>query len=243
MKASGISLSGGLSIIAPSGGAASDPYFANVQLLMPMNGPNNSTTFTDSSSFSRPVTRTGALITTAQSKWGGSSAAFDGSGDYLSIPYNANLIQWQDVDFTIEYWIYVVDMSTMSSSNFPSTIGQGLVGAPTTIYWSFGPMTTGKVQFYWWSGQQNYVLSDETITINTWNHLAMTKTSSGVKVFVNGIGKSGSGATASYGNLPLIIGQLNNRAINAYINDVRITRGVARYTNNFTVPNAAFPTS
>ena len=60
-----------------------EQYFDNVELLLHLNGSNGSTTFTDSSSNGLTVTRGGNVtISTAQAKFGGASAVFDGSGDY-----------------------------------------------------------------------------------------------------------------------------------------------------------------
>lgn len=247
----GLTFTGGFQVIAPA--STSDQYFANVQLLMPMTGANNSTTFTDVSSFSRTVTPLGGtIISTRQSKWGGSSVYFDGVDDRLTIPYNANLLQWYNADFTVEYWIYVVNMSTMftghSGPGIPAALGHGT--NVDTVDWSFGPTTSGTIRFYYYDKatfNQRSVTSTATITANTWNHIAMTRTSSGINVYVNGI--SNGTPTAIIGTPDhhtsdnFRIGRLYNRTVNAYIDDVRITRGVARYSGNFSVPTAAFPTS
>jgi hypothetical protein len=69
---------------APAG--PTDPYFSNVSLLLHGDGANGSTTIVDSSPSPKTVTAVGnAQISTAQSKFGGSSLAFDGSGDYLTV--------------------------------------------------------------------------------------------------------------------------------------------------------------
>jgi hypothetical protein len=84
----------------------SDPDFANVSLLLHMDGSNGSTTFPDSSSNGLTVTRYGnAQISTAQSKFGGASAYFDGAGDYLELPNPNTAIGAVAGDFTIECWV------------------------------------------------------------------------------------------------------------------------------------------
>jgi hypothetical protein len=238
----GLTFANGVTLTPPAGGGG---LSANIKLLLPMNGANNSTTFTDYSSTGRTVTAYGdAKISTAQSKWGGSSAYFDGTGDYLSVPYDPAIIQWFEQDFTIECWINVVDLATMSTYPvYASLIGQGNPdsGAP---FWSFGPLDDGRVIMYWSNAGVRYKVSTQTITANTWNHIAMVKSGSGVEIYVNGIGTGAPVSfPATYSNsLPLIIGKLYNRAINAYVNDMRITHS-AVYTSNFSVPTAAFPTS
>ena len=87
---------------AASGGGATDPYFSNVSLLLHGDGTNGSTTIIDSSPLPKTVTAFGnAQISTAQSKFGGSSIAFDGTGDSLTIP----AITFAG-DFTLEAWLY-----------------------------------------------------------------------------------------------------------------------------------------
>ena len=87
-----------------------DPFgsaYENVSLLLFGNGPNNSTTFTDSSSYGHTVTPVAdAKISTTQSKFGGASIYLDGSGDCLSLPDNASAFDFGTGDFTIECWIY-----------------------------------------------------------------------------------------------------------------------------------------
>jgi hypothetical protein len=81
-----------------------DPNFANVSLLLYGNGINGSTSIIDSSPSPKTVTAFGnAQISTAQSKFGGSSIAFDGTGDYLTVPDNDNFALGNG-NFTIECW-------------------------------------------------------------------------------------------------------------------------------------------
>jgi len=85
--------------------AGQDPYVNNVSLMLSMDGANNSTTFIDSSQNALAVTAVAdAKISTAQSKFGGSAAYFDGTGDYLTVASNA-AIAFGLGDFTIECWV------------------------------------------------------------------------------------------------------------------------------------------
>jgi len=231
--------------------AACDIYYNSTSLILPMNGANGSTTFTDSSPSPKTVTRNGnTQISTTQSKFGGASAYFDGTGDYLTIPYTTVAFDWWTTDFTLEYWVYANDLSTFSFSNGTNVVSVAIAnaepGAPGVNYWSFGPISTGVIRFYYFTGSQNVVSSTQTISINTWNHVALVKNSSGINIFVNGVGLASpvaiSGTPQSSASYPLIMGQINNRSMNGYIDDVRITKGVARYTSNFTVPTSANPT-
>ena len=73
---------------------------------MHFNGTNGSTTMTDSSKNNLTVTsNNGTAITTAQSKFGGASALFDGTNDYVTTPNNS-VFDFGTNDFTIEFWAY-----------------------------------------------------------------------------------------------------------------------------------------
>jgi hypothetical protein len=82
-----------------------DPQFGSVSLLLHGDGANGSTTITDSSRLTNTVTAVGdAQISTAQSKFGGASIAFDGSGDYLTIS-SSSALSIGSGDYTVEFWI------------------------------------------------------------------------------------------------------------------------------------------
>jgi len=93
-------------------------------LILLCNGSNGSSIFTDSSPSPKTVTAHGnAQISTAQSKSGGSSAYFDGSGDFLTVPADADL-QFGSGDFTVEAWVY----PTTASGTRCIAAGQGSCG-------------------------------------------------------------------------------------------------------------------
>ena len=85
-------------------GPTNDPYWANVVLLLHMDGTDGSTTFTDSSSYARAMTAAGnAQIDTAEFKFGTASGLFDGTGDSVQTPNGADF-QFLG-DFTVEAWV------------------------------------------------------------------------------------------------------------------------------------------
>lgn len=233
----------------PASGGASDPNFSNVVLLMHGNGADNGTTFTDSSASNRSFTRFGnAKTSTTQKKYGTASMYFDGTGDYLETAYSTTDFQWWGSDYTIEAWVYPTTLSEWSYTNtIPGMIGNGdPIGG--TVYWAFGPRSDGAVTFYYWRGDQSFVTSTETVSANTWSHIAMThKSGSGIKIWVNGVG-TGSytavvGTPQHNSGPPLGIGSMFTADVQGYIDDLRITKGVERYTSNFTPPTAEFPDS
>ena len=247
---SGLDLSGnkwGISVVEEWNSASleGDLYYNSCSLLMHFSGSNGGTTFTDNSQYTRSFTRFGnAQVSTAQSKFGGSSLYCDGSGDYITTTYNTTAFDWWTTDYTIECFIYPNNSSSLASSTTPVLIGNMDAGSGTN-YWSFGPNNSKQLVFYYYNGSSISVTSTETtVVVGQWNHIAMTKNSTGIRLFINGTASvssaSVSGTPQSSVSYPLTIGQYNATSINAYIDELRITKGVARYTASFDVPTSAF---
>ena len=97
-----------------------DPYYGNVSLLLHMNGSSSDSIY-DYSQYNNSITKFGnASLSSNQSKYGGSSAYFDGNGDYLTTNSSANLAFGTN-DFTFECWFY-----TVSKLNaYPAIISNG----------------------------------------------------------------------------------------------------------------------
>jgi len=171
------------------------------------------------------------------------SAYFDGSGDYLTIPYNANITEWWTEDFTLEAWVYPTTLTgwwySVSGGDIPTCISHG-TATSNTDYWSFGPISNGTVKFYYYNGSSIHdMYSTETVQLNSWNHIAFIKNSSGVKIFVNGVGTgyiAVQGTPQSNASNLFNIGAVNSYYINGNVSDVRIVKGTAVYTADFTPP-------
>jgi hypothetical protein len=220
-----------------------------VSLLLHMDGSNGSTTFTDSSSNALTVTANGgAQISTSQYKFGGSSGYFDGSGGCLTLPDSS---AWDlPSDFTIEGWIYLTAYSNSYLGYYGAAIvsqyslGSGNAGWELRVNGTSSAYNT--INVYTGSTDLNFAAS---ISLNQWTHIAVSRQGSSIKAFVDGT-QAGSTITNSdsfteSGSRALYIGALNDSNyrfwFNGYIDDLRITKGIARYTSNFTPPTASFP--
>lgn len=226
-----------------------DASFNNVSLLLHMDGSNGSTTFTDSSLNALTVTANGnAQISTAQSKFGGASAYFDGAGDSLSIASNIAFALGTGA-FSVEMHIYptvngasggttLLDFRATTDAN-PWTLYIKNTGAGNFIGMYYATGTT----FAEWGGTGQY------LAINQWHHVALISDGTTFKLFVNGTAFTVSSGNASVVNLgtaskPCRIGIAadgSTAPYTGYIDDFRITKGVARYSANFTTPTAPFP--
>ena len=208
---------------------ACDPYWNQTVLALHFDGTNGSTTFTYVKW--RTVTANGnAQISTAQSKFGGASAYFDGTGDYLSVASSADF-GFGTGDFTIECWVNTAGTSRSVWDNRTTTeAGTGYIAA-----------TTGRIGFW------NNVASFEgtsNVANNAWHHLAWCRASGTLRLFVDGVAEYTGAMTSDLGaSRPMRTGRdySNSGDFNGYIDDLRITKGVARYVENFTPPTAAFP--
>lgn len=186
-----------------------------------------------------------ARASTAVAKYGATSMFFDGTGDYLSAPYDPVLMDWWTSNYTLEAWVYPTSFSGWSYVDGVSGLKPVLIGNKefnsATHYWGFGLTTTGTLYFAYFNGSPQGAGTSSTATLNTWNHIAMVKNGTNVTLYLNGVGTSignVSGTPQSAANTPLTIGAGNNAYINGYVQDLRITKGHARYTANFTPPTA-----
>jgi hypothetical protein len=213
-----------------------DANFDSVSLLLHMDGSNGSATFTDSSKNALVVTANGnAQISTTQSRFGGASGLFDGTGDYLSTPDTA-AIRLESGDFSIEGWIY------RNTSGALHNIANKRVNTPVSGYvWRVNANNT--LQFFFTGGST--VTSTATVSFGQWTHVAVTRQGNTVRQFIDGVLDA---TTATFANgttnateLRIGVDETAIDGFNGYIDDLRITKGVARYTANFTPPSAPFP--
>lgn len=197
----------------------------------------NSNTFVDSTGRHQVSAFGNAQSSTAQSKFGGSSILFDGNGDYASIPDSADW-DFGTGDFTIDFW---TNFTSVPDTDVFLDIGngEGNAGGLRIIYFSavsgiqVHNLSAGPRVFPW------------TPVTNTWYHIAIVRSAGVLRVFVNGsqIGSnqeyaqnlSGSTAGVKIGSWHSIGGY-----IPAYMDEIRIMKGTAAWTSNFTPPSAAY---
>jgi hypothetical protein len=217
-------------------GGLTDPYFSNVSLLLHGDGTNGSTTITDSSSNNFSVIPAGnAQISTAQSKFGGASIALDGSGDDLKVASDA-AFGFGTGDFTVEFFLYY------TGGNGYVFFFINLIADIANTYIGYGLNNNTKNPWIWSNG--NVLTTSTAITNNTWQHHAVVRNGSTITIYLNGSAIGSTTWTPDMGSSkPFCIGSNSGGAqfTAGYIDDFRVTKGVARYTSNFTPPTAPFP--
>lgn len=175
-----------------------------------------------------------AQISTSVKKYGTGSVAFDGTGDWLLVPDGINL-RLGTGNFTVEAWVY---LSATGSA-------RGLMGKGTsTTGWLLSTNSSDQVVFTYGS---TTLTSSSALSANTWTHVAVVREGTGTnqtKIYIGGsLVATGTVATDFNQTNPMYIGadRTGGSALNGYIDDLRITKGFARYTSAFTPPTAAFP--
>jgi hypothetical protein len=183
------------------------------------------------------ITSGNSRVSPTQEKFGNRSLYFDGSGDYLQVVSMFNPLGISTGDFTIEGWLYTATVAS----------GRKTICATRT---SASDTTTGRFSVYantanleFFSASANVAFGG-TITTNTWTHFAVTRSSGNVRLFLSGtqVGSTTSYTAALPSNLTLTVGDnaAGTESWNGYLDELRITKGYARYVANFIVPNNAY---
>lgn len=219
-----------------------DPYWSNVVLAMHMDDVG----LTDAKGTA--VTLNGNVArSSTQSKFGGYSAAFDGTGDKLLLSASSNFV-FGVQDFTIEGWAYVTGGGAYGrlvhfGPFWQSNDSWGINGNDGSYP---NKLTFGSYKL----GASRPCVSTNNRPTNQWFHFALTRASGVFRLFMNGVLEA---TNSSYTSATIESSATNTLAVGSstttsggediagYVDDLRITKGVARYTANFTPPAAAFP--
>lgn len=225
---------------------------SNTQLLLNFEGTDGATQTYDSAggdengTLDKPITFAGtAQIDTAQSKFGGASVLLDGDSDYLSVP---DTTDWSfgAGDFTVDFWV-----------RFNSLTGQQMFFsqyADSNNRWYLDLASTGQLQMIFQTGgdiKGSYITSGSTLSTGEWIHLAFERYGTTGKIFINGQSQTltetvafGSNNVGDVG-ADLRIGSYDGASLffNGWIDEIRISKGIARWTANFSPRVAEYSTA
>lgn len=209
---------------------AVDPHYANVSLLLHCDGADGSTTFLDSSPRPKVVTAHGdAAITTADGRFGGSCLAL--SGGHLLVASDADYA-FGGGEFTVEMWVKT------ASNNGIALIEQPL---EEDVGWY---MTLGRGRVQWRDDYGNYLEGSPVVNGGQWTHIAVTRKAGLLYSFVNGQPDTVEYGDTDYTHVSMLrIGSSDPDRVMHFvglIDELRITKGVARYTGEFSVPTEPF---
>lgn len=215
-----------------------DPHWGCTVFSMHMDGANGSTTFTDEKGHS--VTPTASTLTTATQKFGTASLSYDGvSAGNLVASSSADFAL--SGDFTIEGWFKpAADCPTCYAlSSNTSFAANAWILEPTHgtnpgkwCFFMHGIAETGRP-----------LVSTSNSLTDAWTHVAITKSGAIYRMFINGICEAMyiNAAAMSANSTDAIYVNGGAGRYKGYIDDLRITKGVARYLHDFTPPSSAFP--
>lgn len=241
----------------PTAAAPTDPNFADVVLLLHMDGANGGTSFTDNSNSAHTVTAVGnANTNTSVKKFGTASYQGDGAGDYLSFSDSADWDigvgdAYTNEAFTVEFF---ANLNSTAGTQMFFGKGGGTAGwnSSTGFQYIFF-IQSSTLYFQWWtSGTSPNTISASISSLGlgtgTWYHFAIAYDGTTTEAYFNG-SRFGSTSTANY-NEPSsatsfrVAGATPSYSMNGYMDEFRITKGSSRYTGTtLTVPTAPFPNS
>jgi len=178
-----------------------------------------------------------AQVSTSVKKYGTGSLKFNGTTDDLYLPSSPQYAL-DGGDFTVECWVYLNSYQSTAQARlfFPTGNNQNCdIGGNGSA--------PGKISYYNGTGGVNS--PSGTIPLSTWTHIAWVRSGGTVNLYANGsrVG-TGSIAATSPSATPVYIGSTGSADwLDGYVDDLRITKGYARYTGTtYTVPTASLPT-
>jgi len=212
--------------------------------LLHFNGANSGTVFTDETG--KVWTAVTAITSTTQAAYGTTSGYFDGTGDYISTPHHADF-DFGSGDFTIDLWMQRSDVLTAFDALFSiydDTNNRMFFGIGETMQLLiFHCVSGGTTKAYM------QTTSAYTFNLGIWTHVAFVRNGSNYYIFINGVSYALSKTVdLGAGALPTLTGIITigarytgsaGRDIPAYIDEYRISKGIARWTANF-IPGVGY---
>ena len=216
------------------------PSIGNTSLLL--SGTNGQ--IYDNGMMNNLITVGSAQVSTSIFKYGTGSIFFNGSGSYLKFRVNDPSLTFGSGDFTIEGWVYL----TSTSGNQYFVVGTCDNSTVAGSSFDFGLVGSANANIY--IGASAYQAAAPAPTLNTWCHVAYVRFGTSFKTYLNG---TQVGSVTLPANGVINAGTTNPGAIGAngvgtapmfgYLDEFRITKGIARYTANFTPPTSLFPST
>ena len=223
-------------IIPTNATAKADPYWSSVVALLHGEGATGSTAIDAKGRH----TSFGGSFTTSTSTIKYNAASLSFSSTYLTVGDGASDFAFSS-DFTVEMWIYPTSVS----------------GA--RMLYDGRPQSTNSTQPIFFIADGSLIYQDNTgnfagsgtVSANQWSHVAMCRASNTMRLFLNGTLQGSATKSTSLTNTagrPMIGGDGASASGNeggyvGFMDEVRVTQGIARYTSAFTPPTIAMPTA
>lgn len=199
-----------------------DPYAANVVLHFPFNLDTSTWGYIyDCSQANNTIVQAGLQCNTEQFKYGDASGYCGGT--YCSIANNSNF-DLTGVDWTIETWV-------RPNGNYTNWNCIACKRGASAEWYVGLAQTTGRMSYY----NGTIYSSTTTPTANVWSHLAWVRSGTNLSMYINGVSVYSNTITTAVnsGSNQVTIGTYSTDSYYGYLDDLRITKGVARYTGDF----------
>lgn len=225
--------------------AATDPYFNNVTILLTGNGANGVNTFVSADIGSRVMTtHRNTQVSTSVKKFG--TGSINVNGGYLTNSIQATDSIGLNNNFTVEFW-FNSPAAQSAWAGFCGNYQDPSYGQQSSWAIGFDGYGTHINCGVGWGGGNYTATYVPNITWNEWHHLAFVRNGSQFSTYLDGVyidGFTDSRAITNGNGAYLEVGSYiqGGYTFNGYMDDFRITKGVARYTANFTPPTFAAPT-
>ena len=239
-----------LSNLSVDGQSSGETSFNKVSLLLPFDGSDTATSTSDESDNSHTITFAGtAQLDTAQKKFGTASLLLDGDSDYIQVA-DHDSFDFGAGNFTAECWIR---FAALGNNTIFSHWANGTASSMSYYLTYFNSSGILRLGYYLGSNlDASYSWSPST---GTWYHIALERSGTTIKVYIDGtsvISVSASTTALRDSEDPFRVGVFNDAStgspsldwyFNGHIDDLRITKGIARYGTNFTPPTSAHETT
>lgn len=220
--------------------AAGDPYWSSVVMLMRGNS-SSASTYDDYTLGTRPISGSDVSSSSVQYKFGGASLLInnsdrpqDGTDSYIYAAPNSNFVMGTG-NFTFDGWVYPLRTSGLNAIFDLRALGADV--SPCFFIYNGA-----------WASYANGWLFESagTVSANTWYHYAYVRNGTTTTLYVNGSVVTSVSDSRNYicdAGPRIGAGWNSNDGFYGYLDDFRITKGVARYTSAFTPPTSEAPTS
>lgn len=192
--------------------------------------------FTDSSASGKsPATQYGSPACSAtQSKFGGQSLYLSGS---QSLRYADHADFEPDADWTVDFWFYYTGAANAV---------RHLFGKNSEVELAWGATGSGKLTLYPYDNAGTpYAVTKASLVVNTWYHVAVVRSGTTYTLYVDGVSAGSTNPGSAPPNTTSVFTIGGNSAATTqlfmgYIDEFRVSKGIARWTANFTPPSLQY---
>ena len=222
-------------LVAQAYTQAGDSSIANVALLLHLDGLNGAVATTDASQYARSITFVGnAAISTTRSRFGVSSLALDGTGDYLTVPWSKDF-SIEAGDFNIAMWVYRAASGV--SHYLMSGRGAGTEG------WEWRINATNYLQFFYTGGSS--VTGAVAVPSGQWSLVEVNRSGTSMTLWIDGVaagsGTVADGVASAATTLKIGCDNVGTTGFNGWVGEIRFTKGLSRNAVAYTPPTDRYP--